>query len=187
LIDDAVGGGTVTTRQNPTRTEFIPLPAALAHVAAHERAPKLALVRALAGNVRSRGFVQYAWPPYHEGEEQLSPELFSSYPPQHGPAQIDWAEGSAVMGDGHPHPACTVYGIAVNKQDLLRLWPGPFKRAANRLSIGRLVKQVERASGHRVGSVTAPDGTKLDFKAEQQGGNELDQWIAKHADETQGH
>jgi hypothetical protein len=150
------------TRKNPT-TEFIPLDVALDHVAAHERAPKLALVRALAGKVRSRGFVRYAWPPYHEGIEQLDPELFTDYPPQHSPARIDWAEGSAVMGDGHPHPACTVHGIEVNKQDLLALWPGPLKPAkARRPSIARLVKQAE-ASGHPVASVTTPNGMTIHF------------------------
>jgi hypothetical protein len=150
------------TRQNPSSAEFVPLSAALDHVAARERAPKLALTRALAGKVRSRGFVRYAWPPYNEGLEQLSPELFSDYGPQHGPARIDWAEGTAVMGDGHPHPACTVHGIEVNKQDLLRLWPGRLKRAAKRTSIARLVKQAE-ASGHPVASITAPDGTTIHF------------------------
>jgi len=73
------------TRQNPSSTEFVPLSVALDHIAAHERAPKLALVRALAGKVRARGFVRYAWPPYREGYEQLDPELFTDYPPQHPP------------------------------------------------------------------------------------------------------
>jgi hypothetical protein len=71
------------TRKSPTTTEFIPLSAALAHMAACERAPKLALTRALAGKMRARGFVRYAWPPYNEGDEQLDPELFTDYPPQH--------------------------------------------------------------------------------------------------------
>jgi hypothetical protein len=173
----------VTTRQNRSSTEFLPLSAALDHVAARERAPKLALMRALAGKVRTRGFVQYAHPPFNEGDEQLSPELFSDYPPQHPPARIDWGEGSAVMGDGHPHPACSVYGIEVNKQDLLRLWPGRLKRAANRPSNKRLLEQAA-ASGARV---TWPDGTQLDFSKAEQQGNEVDQWIAKHADQTQGH
>lgn len=152
------------TRQNPSSAEFVPLSAALAHVAAHELAPKLVLVRALADKVRSRGYVRYAWPPYSEGlESPLSPELFTDYG-QHGPARIDWAEGTAVMGDGHPHPACTVYSIGVNKQDLLARWPGRLKPAkTRRLSIRELVKQAEK-SGHPVASVThGPDGTTLHF------------------------
>jgi hypothetical protein len=151
------------TRQNPSSAEFVPLSTALDHVAAHERAPKLALVQALAGKVRSRGFVRYSWPPYREGDEQLSAELFTAYPPQHGPARIDWAEGSAVMGDGHPHPACSVHGIEVNKADLLARWPGSLKLAkARRPSIRRLVQQAE-ASGHSVASVTTPDGMTIHF------------------------
>jgi len=58
------------TRESPS-TDFIPLPAA----AAHERAPALAerlLVRALANVIHS-------WPPYSEGYEQLSPELFTDF------------------------------------------------------------------------------------------------------------
>jgi hypothetical protein len=161
LIDEPLEAAPLT-RQNPSSAEFIPLSTALDHVAAHERAPKLALVRALAGKVRARGFVQYAHPPYNEGIEQLSPELFTDYPPQHPPARIDWAEGTAVMLDGHPHPACTVHGIEVNKADLLHLWQGPFKRGAKRTSIARLVKQAE-ASGHPVGSITTPNGTTIHF------------------------
>jgi hypothetical protein len=155
------------TRQNPS-TEFISLGAALDHVAAYERAPKLALVRALAGKVRSRGYVRYAWPPFREGLELLDPELFTDYPPQHPPARIDWAEGTAVMGDGHPHPACTVHGIEVNKQDLFALWPGPLKPAkARRPSIRDLVKQAEK-SGHPVISVTR-DGTTIHFGQPESG------------------
>jgi hypothetical protein len=181
LIDEPLEAARVT-RKTPS-TKFIPLYVALAHVAAHERAPKLALTRALAGGkVQARGFVQYAWPPYSEGEELLSPELFTNYPPQHPPARIDWVEGTAVMGDGHPHAACTVYGIEVNQADLLRLWPGVLKRPARRLSV-RLVKQAEQAIGRRVTSVTLADGTKLDFTEQQGGGSDVvDQWIAKHAD-----
>jgi hypothetical protein len=165
------------TRQTSTTEDFIPLYVALAHVEARERAPKLALTRALADNVRSRGFVRYAWPPYHEGEEQLSAELFTDYPPQHGPARIDWAEGTAVMGDGHPHPACTVYGIEVNKAGLLARWPGPLKPTAKsrRPSIARLVKQAE-ASGHPVTSITTRDGTTLNF-AQPEPGEANNPWL----------
>jgi hypothetical protein len=165
------------TRQSPT-TDFIPLQAALAHVAARELAPKLALVRALATKVRARGFVRYHWPPYLEGEELLSPELFSDYGPPHGPARIDWAEGTAVMADGHPAPACTVYGIEVSKADLLACWPGRLA-VARRLNIRRLVKQAEQASGRPVAAITLPDGTKFTFGEEA--GNALDAWMAKHA------
>jgi hypothetical protein len=161
------------TRQSPS-TEFISLRAALEHVAAYERAPKLALTRALAGKIRSRGFVRYAWPPYNEGDEQLDPELFTDYPPQHPPARIDWAEGTAVMGEGHPHPACSVYGIEVNRADLFALWPGPLKPAkARRQSIKDLVKQFEN-SGHPVVSVTTRDGTTLHFSAAEATTNESD-------------
>ena len=65
------------TRESPS-TDFIPLPAA----AAHERAPALAkrlLVRALAKGPRARGYVIHSWPPYSEGYEQLSPELFTDF------------------------------------------------------------------------------------------------------------
>jgi hypothetical protein len=68
-------------------TQFIPLCAALDHIATRERAPKPALTRALAGKVRSRGFVRYAWPPFREGIELLDPELFTDYPPQHPPPE----------------------------------------------------------------------------------------------------
>jgi hypothetical protein len=165
----------VTTRKTPT-TEFIPLQTALAHVAAYERAPKLALVRALAGKVRSRGFVRYHWPPYHEGEEQLSAELFCDYFPQHGPARIDWAEGTAVMAEGHPHPACAVYGIQVSKRDLLRLWPGRLKRAAKSRRLSkRLVQQAERASGRPVTSITR-DGVTFNF-AQPEAGAANNPWL----------
>jgi hypothetical protein len=150
-------------------TQFVSLAVALEHVEARERAPKLALVRALASGVRSRGFVRYAWPPYHEGEEQLSPELFTDYPPQHGPARIDWAEGTAVMGDGHPHPACTVYGLEVHRADLLARWPGPLKGAAKSRRLSkRLVQQVERASGRPVTSITR-DGVTFNFAQPEPG------------------
>jgi hypothetical protein len=39
--------------------------------------------------------------------------------------------------------------------------------------------------GKTVQAVTLPNGTKLDFSKAEQQGNELDQWIAKHADKTQ--
>jgi hypothetical protein len=67
------------------------------------------------------------------------------------------------MLDGHPHPACTVYGITVSKPDLLALWAGPLKPAkARRPSIARLVKQAE-ASGRPVTSVTTPGGMTIHF------------------------
>jgi hypothetical protein len=173
----------VTTRKTPT-TEFISLQTALEHVAAHERAPKPALTRALAGKVRSRGFVRYHWPPYHEGLELCSFELFSDYGPQHPLAKVNWVEGTATLAEGHVHPPCAVYGLEVHRADLLARWPGPLKRAASRPSNKQLLRQAEKSGGR----ITWPDGTQLDFsKAEQQGGNAVDQWIAKHADRTEGH
>jgi hypothetical protein len=90
------------------------------------------------------------------------------------------------MGDGHPHPACTVYGIEVNKADLLALWPGPLKRASKRTSIARLVRQAE-ASGHPVGSITTRDGITVTFgEGESAADNEVENWFRKqrrHADQ----
>jgi hypothetical protein len=55
-------------------------------------------------------------------------------------------------------------------------------------SIRTLVKQAEKATGKAVTAITLPDGTKLDFEREQPSqGNELDQWIARHAGKTQRH
>ena len=172
------------TRRTPS-TKFIALGAALEHVEAREGAlAERLLTQALAEGLPARGYVIYSWPPYSEGHEQLSPELFTTYPPQHGPARINWGEGSAVMDDSHPHPACRVLNIEVSKAELLARWPGKLRRAARRPRIRELVKQAA-TSGARV---TLPDGTKLDFsKAAEQQGNELDQWIAKHARATEGY
>jgi hypothetical protein len=160
----------------PHDTDFISWREALALVEAREGAlAKRLLVRALAEGLSARGYVIYSWPPYREGYEQLSPELFTAYPPQHGPVRIDWAEGSAVMGDGHPHPACTVYGITVSKEDLLRLWPGPLKPAKSRRpSVQRLVKQFEK-SGHPVSSITR-DGVTFNF-AQPELGEANNPWL----------
>jgi hypothetical protein len=122
------------TRQSSTTTDFVSPLAALEHVAAHEGAPaalaQRLLVQALAKGLRARGYVIYSWPPYREGYEQLSPELFTDYGPQHSPARIDCAAATAVMLDGHPHPACTVHGLEVSKAGLLARWPGRLKRPA---------------------------------------------------------
>jgi hypothetical protein len=81
------------------------------------------------------------------------------------------------MGDGHPHPACTVYGIEVSKADLLALWPGTLKRpSARRPNLARLLKQAE-ASGHPVTSVTTRDGTTLHF-SEVKATDASNPWLA---------
>jgi hypothetical protein len=54
-------------------------------------------------------------------------------------------------------------------------------------SIRTLVTQAEKATGKAVTAITMPDGAKLDFTKAEQQGNEVDQWIAKHADKTQRH
>jgi hypothetical protein len=176
------------TRQSSS-TDFIPLPAALDHVAARERAPALAkrlLTRALADGLPARGYMIHHWPPYEEGIESLDPELFTDYGPQAPPARIE-RDGSAIMsGWAHPHFECRVLNLEVDKTGLLARWPGPLKRAPRRPSIRRLVQQAE-ASGRPVASVTMPDGTKLDFSKAEQQGDAVDEWIAKHADKTQGH
>jgi hypothetical protein len=62
----------------------------------------------------------------------------------------------------------------------------PKRKRQRRRRLDRTIAEAEKG-GKTVQAVTLPDGTKLDFgKAEQQG-NELDQWIAKHADKTQRH
>jgi hypothetical protein len=121
----------VTTRQNRSSTEFLPLSAALAHVEAREGAlAERLLMRALAEGVSARGYVIHFWPPYREGLESLDPELFTDYGPQAPPAQIQ-RDGSAVLrGWGHPHFECRVLNITVDKAELLRRWPTLKARAA---------------------------------------------------------
>jgi hypothetical protein len=148
-------------------TEFIRLPTALEHVEAREGAlAKRLLVQALAAGLPARGYVIYRWPPFSEGYEQLDRELFTDYPSEQcGPARINWAEGSAEMGELHPaHPPCSVLNITIQKAALLSRWPGPLKSAvrSRRPSIARLVKQAE-ASGHPVVGITTADGTTLTF------------------------
>jgi hypothetical protein len=66
--------------------------------------------------------------------------------------------------------------------------PAEAARQPRRPSIRAMVKQAEKATGKPVTAITLPDGTRLDFEREQpRQGNELDQWIAKHADKTQRH
>jgi len=61
-------------------------------------------------------------------------------------------------------------------------------RKPRRPSISKMIAQAEKATGKPVTAITLPDGTKLDFEREQSSqGNEVDQWIAKHADKTQRH
>ena len=60
------------------------------------------------------------------------------------------------------------------------------KRKPRRPSIREMVTAAEKA-GTPLASITLPDGTKLDFTKAEQQGNELDQWIAKHADKAQRH
>ena len=55
-----------------------------------------------------------------------------------------------------------------------------------RPNISKMIEEAEKA-GKPLASITMPDGTKLDFSKAEQRGNEFDEWIAKHADKTQGH
>ena len=64
--------------------------------------------------------------------------------------------------------------------------PPQLAKPPRKPSIRTLVKQAEQATGKAVTAITLPDGTKLDFgEPDSKQGNELDEWIAKHADETQ--
>jgi hypothetical protein len=66
------------------------------------------------------------------------------------------------------------------------LAPAKPARKPRKANISKLIEQAEKA-GKPLASITMPDGTKLDFgKAEQQG-NELDQWIERHARAPEGH
>jgi len=62
--------------------------------------------------------------------------------------------------------------------------PKPFKpRKPPKLNIRTLIEQAKAAGAT---AVTLPDGTRLDFAgSDSKQVNELDQWIAKHADKTQ--
>ena len=54
--------------------------------------------------------------------------------------------------------------------------------------LDRLLKQAAKADKNVKGAEVYPDRTVLQFgEPEQQQGNEVDEWIAKHADKTQGH
>jgi hypothetical protein len=60
-------------------------------------------------------------------------------------------------------------------------------RRPRKARVHTLIKQAEK-SGKPVTSITTPDGVTLHFgKDEQQQGNEVDEWIAKHANKTQRH
>ena len=67
------------------------------------------------------------------------------------------------------------------------LLSSPKRKRQRRRRLDLTIAEAE-TSGKTVQAVTLlPDGIKLDFgKAEQQG-NELDQWMAKHARKTEGH
>jgi|SRR5215467_14494841 len=67
---------------------------------------------------------------------------------------------------------------------------GERSRKPPKPSIRTLVKRAEAATGKTVTAITtlADGATKLDLgTGEQQQGNEVDEWIAKHADKTQRH
>ena len=70
---------------------------------------------------------------------------------------------------------------------LRMLLSSPKRKRQRRRRLDLTIAEAEK-SGKTVQAVTLlPDGIKLDFgKAEQQG-NELDQWMAKHARKTEGH
>lgn len=62
------------------------------------------------------------------------------------------------------------------------------KRARRRkASISRAIAQAEKG-GKNVSSIVLPDGTTLRFdKSAKPEGNDLDQWMAKHARSTERH
>ena len=67
---------------------------------------------------------------------------------------------------------------------LRMLLSSPKRKRQRRRRLDLTIAEAEKG-GKTVQAVTLPNGTKLYFgKAELQG-NELDQWIAKHADKTQ--
>jgi hypothetical protein len=82
-----------------------------------------------------------------------------------------------------------LYGVRSQPPALERKPPKPNVISGTRKPrLRTLVKQAEAATGKPVTAITLPDGTRIDFtKAEQQQGNEVDEWIAKHADKTQRH
>jgi hypothetical protein len=61
-------------------------------------------------------------------------------------------------------------------------------RRQRKPSIRTIIKQAEK-TGKSVTSITTPDGTVLTFGGEpaKSEGNELDAWMAKHADSTERH
>ena len=77
-------------------------------------------------------------------------------------------------------------------KEALRLDAAPVKPARKppKTSIRRLVRRAEAATGKTVTAITtlADGATKLDLgTGEQQQGNELDEWIAKHARAPERH
>ena len=120
----------------------------------------------------------HSWPPYEEGHEQLSPELFTDYGPPHGPAHVDWAEGQRRHAGRPPAFRMPRAQHRGEQADLLRLWPGALRPAkARRPSIARLVKQAERASGHSVSGITTPDGMTIHF-GQPELGEANNPWLA---------
>jgi hypothetical protein len=167
---DADGARQPMTRKIPS-TDFVPYALALDHVERREGAPaKRLLDRALAEGLPARGYVIHHWPPYEEGYEQLDPELFTPYP-QASPARVERDGSASLSGWAHPHFECRVLNITVDRQGLLRRWPGKLKLPAKsrRPSVQRLVKDFEK-SGHRVASVSStPDGMTIHFGQPEQG------------------
>jgi len=64
------------------------------------------------------------------------------------------------------------------------LLSSPKRKRQRRRRLDLTIAEAEKG-GKTVQAVTLPNGTKLDFSKAEQQGNELDQWIAKHADKTQ--
>jgi hypothetical protein len=69
--------------------------------------------------------------------------------------------------------------------------PAPMKapRKPRRPSIKELVEQAEKTTGKPVTAITTADGTRLELGTPDspKPGNEVDQWMAKHACAPEGH
>jgi hypothetical protein len=73
-----------------------------------------------------------------------------------------------------------------DRQSQIEQPPAEVERKPHRQSISKMIEQAEQA-GKPLASITLPDGTKLDFSKAEQQGNELDEWIAKHARAPERH